>query len=227
MLSPNSMLDQKLREYIQVNGFKPGNRLPIHSELCKILNVGSRPLREALGVLGRQGIIETHRRGGTVLATPSVKELNEPIAWQLERRGYSFDDLVKARAMMESEVAAEAAKVRNAQDLLVILSAIEKMEVISSSGSDAENADEAFHLAILQATHNPVMLVFGQLIDAQFKRKIPGTFYKSAKRMQESIKEHKLIYSYIEKRKPEAARKFMYNHIMYMSEKKARVTESR
>ena len=218
MVSNTDSATQRLLDFIKNRKPQSDNRLPTHAELCKRLKVGSRPLREALSVLSQQGIVETRRRGGTVLAEPGVEVLHDPLEWQLEQKGYTFEDMVRARAAVESAIAAEAAKARKAKDLLTILSAIEKMESLSSPDTEAENADEEFHIAILNAAHNPVMSIFGQLIDGQFKRKSPGKFYKSSERMTESIAEHRVIYNNIEKQKPEAARKLMYKHIMYMLE---------
>jgi GntR family transcriptional repressor for pyruvate dehydrogenase complex len=216
MSSNNDSVTQKLVDFIKIKNLQPEDQLPTHAELCKRLKVGIRPLREALSVLSQQGFIETRRRGGTILTKPCVKVLSDPLAWQLEQKGFTFEDMVRARAAVESAVVAEAAKARKTKDLLAILSAIEDLEAICSPNKDAENADEAFHLAILNATHNPVMSIFGQLIDGQFKRKHPGKFYKSAERMSESITEHRAIYHSIEKQKPEVAQKLMYKHIMYM-----------
>lgn len=220
MASDNVSITHKIIDFIEEKKFQPGVQLPTHAELCKSLKVGIRPLREALSVLSQQGILETRRRGGTILTRPSIKVLNDPLAWQLEQKGYTFEDMVKARATIESAIVVEAAKTRKAKDLLSLLSSIEKMEAISTPNEDAEKEDEAFHLAILNAVHNPVMLIFGQLIAGQFKRKRPGKFYKSSKRMADSITEHRAIYKYIEKQKPELARKLMYEHIMYMLEVK-------
>ena len=80
--------------------------------------------------------------------------------------------MVRARAAIESAIAAEAARYRTARDLLLMLDAIERYERQTASCPEAEAADEALHQAVLGATHNPVMTVFGQLITGQFKQKL-------------------------------------------------------
>ena len=109
MVSNTDSATQRLLDFIKNRKPQSDNRLPTHAELCKRLKVGSRPLREALSVLSQQGIVETRRRGGTVLAEPGVEVLHDPLEWQLEQKGYTFEDMVRARAAVESAIAAEAA----------------------------------------------------------------------------------------------------------------------
>lgn len=210
---------QKLRDFIIKKNLRPGDRLPTHVELRQKLKIGSRKLREALSILNQQGIIETRRRGGTIVKEPSVEILGEPIAWQLEHDGYTLTEMVKARAVMESAIVAEAARSRKSRDLLVMYDAIEKMQAQTEPNQQAEDADEIFHMAILAATHNPVMKVFGQLIVGQFKQKPKESVFDSPEELLKSTKEHEALYHCIENRRPEAARKKMYEHIMDLSQK--------
>jgi GntR family transcriptional regulator, transcriptional repressor for pyruvate dehydrogenase complex len=211
---------QKLRNFILLNHLQAGDRLPTHDKLCQRLKVGLRPLREGLSILVQQGIVETRRRGGTVVNKPSVSVLNEPIAWQLEEKGYTFEEMVRARAAIESVIVAEAARARTARDLLLMLEAIERMELQKKPNKEAEAADEDFHLAVLGATHNHVMNLFGLLIAEQFKRKSQENLNTTIARLKESTAEHREIYRNIEKGNAESARKIMHEHILRLFEEK-------
>jgi GntR family transcriptional regulator, transcriptional repressor for pyruvate dehydrogenase complex len=210
--SPPSEAARRVRQYILHNGLRPGDQLPTHDELSQHLNVGRLRLREGLSILRHQGIIETRNKGGTIVRQPSYKTLGEPITWHLDATGYEFADLVLARACMESSAAAEAAEKRCARDLLVILDALELLEAVADAPEGDLAEDEAFHLAVMQATHNSVIVTFGQLVRLQFQGKDPRP--DSVVHRHTTNQEHRHIYEAIERQDRAAARDAMYAHIM-------------
>jgi DNA-binding FadR family transcriptional regulator len=210
----------RVKRFIAHHALQPGDRLPTHDVLSKHLGIGLRRLREALSILEQQGLIVTARKAGTRIAQPTVEALHDPIAWHLDRMGYTFEDLVRARASTEGAVAAEAARKRTARNLLAMLDAIERMEAVVNVHPRAEAADEAFHMAVLHAAHNPVMLIFGQLIAQQFRRKAQEHLGTSRRYAARGLAEHKVLFAAIETRDAETARREMYNHILRQLEEK-------
>lgn len=209
-----SQLAQSIRREIITRGLKAGSRLPTHDELARKFSVGLRRLREALSILRQEGWVETRRRGGTVVTEPALEVLREPIRWHLDARGYTYDDLLEARAAVESVVAAAAAQRRTTRDLLRIMDAIDRFEESLDSEEEAEHADEAFHKAVLQASHNPVLLIFGQLIAGQFREKRLRAGFTPIPRKRLSSHDHRSILRCIQNRKPEEARKRMHKHVL-------------
>ena len=116
---------QAVRGLIQKNNLEAGGRLPTHAELSRQLGIGARRLREGLSILDEQGLVVTRRKGGALVREPSPEVLDDSIGWQLDWRGCTFEDVVRARAAREGAIAAEAAQTRTARDLLVMLDAIE------------------------------------------------------------------------------------------------------
>ena len=210
--SPPSEAARRVRHYILHHGLKPGDQLPTHDELSQHLKVGRLRLREGLSILRHQGIIETRNKGGTIVRKPSINTLSEPIAWHLDGTGYSFEDLVSARAGLESSAAGDAAEKRSARDLLAILDALEQLEDAAESPGGDLAEDEAFHLAVMRATHNSVIVTFGQLVRLQFRGKNPQP--DSLDRRHATNKEHRHIYEAIERQDRAAARDLMYAHVM-------------
>lgn len=210
-MPPSPEVAHSIRQYIVHHGLEPGDLLPTQDELSEKLDVGIRRLREGLSILKHQGFIETRGKGGTFVRRPSVESLSKPITWHLDATGYRFEDLVLARACLESAVAAEAAERRTARDLLRILDALEQLEARPLTANDLAE-DEAFHLAIMEATHNPVMVTFGQLVRIQFQGKdtqpdAPGV-------RQAANREHRSVFEAIERQDRAAARDLMYSHVM-------------
>ena len=168
--TPPSDAARRVRQYILHKGLKPGDQLPTHDQLAKCLDIGRLRLREGLSILRHQGIIETRNKGGTIVRQPSIRTLSEPISWHMDSIGYTSDDLILARACLESSAAAEAAEKRSARDLLKILDALEQLEARVENPDDLTE-EERFHMAIIEATHNPVIVTFGQLIRIQIEGK--------------------------------------------------------
>jgi GntR family transcriptional repressor for pyruvate dehydrogenase complex len=204
----------KVREYILRNKLRPGDKLPTHEVLCEQLEMGIRPLREGLSILREQGWIETRRRGGTIIKNPSTENLAKAFAWHLEIDGYTYQELLLARAAIESAAAAESARSRNAKDLLKMLDALEQMEETKEHTDSVTTTDQRFHLAVLEGTHNSVLLTFGQLIRVQFKYKMLENISPSPDRLMESTREHRKIYNSIDSKNPDQARALMYSHIL-------------
>lgn len=200
----------QVREFIRRRKLAPGDRLPTHGELSAQLGIGSRRLREGLSVLEHQGVLETRNKGGTIVRRPAVERLTEPIAWCLDAEAFDLEDLVRARAHLESGAAAEAATRRTARDLLEILDALEELESRTAARQDDRCQEEAFHLAILKATRNRVLATFGRLVRLQFQRLAPAP---SPGRRAKYTREHRQIYEAIERRDAVAARELMFAHV--------------
>ncbi len=200
-----------VRNYMLDNNLAPGDRLPRHEEMCEILGVGSRRLREGLKVLQHQGLIETRSKAGTIVCEPAVEKLAGPVGWHFDATGCSRRDLLGARACLEGASAWEAARCRSARDLLVIFDAVEQLEARDAEAQLDIDEEEAFHLAILCATGNPVMRTFGQLISLQIRRSA-GELPLPPDR-QTANREHRTIYDAIHRRDAPAAMQSMYDHV--------------
>jgi DNA-binding FadR family transcriptional regulator len=210
--SPPSEAARRVRKYILQTGLRPGDQLPTHDELSRYLKVGRCRLREGLSILRHQGIIETRNKGGTIVRQPSLKTLNEPISWHLDATGYQLKDLISARAWLESGAAAEAAENRSARDLLRILDALEQLEALIDADRSDWPEDEAFHVAIMEATHNPVIVTFGQLVRLNFQGQ-DAAKPQPAEWRRDFNRQHRAIYEAIERQEAEAARTLMFAHI--------------
>ncbi len=203
----------RIRHYILHNKLKPGDTLPAQQELSRQMDIGHRRLREGLSVLKNQGLIETRRKGGTIVCQPTYENLSEPIAWHLDASGCEFEHLLLARACVESGASADAAEKRTARDLLVMLDALEHMEAAIDTPEDELPSDERFHCAILEATHNPVIITFAQIVRLQFKQNAELNPDPPESR-RATYKSHKSIYDAIRQKDRMAARDLMYDHIM-------------
>ncbi len=188
----------RLRRYLRAEKLGSGSRLPSHGVLSRALGMGINRLREGLAILEQEGLIRTNRKGGTRVTDPSVEGLREPIGWHLDEMGYTVADLIRARAAMECGVAVEAARSATARDRLEILAVVERFESLPENSVEYMPVDQAFHFAILKATHNPVMRIFGELIEGQFHRKAKKKIHPSQNEVKRIAREHRAIFDAIE-----------------------------
>lgn len=145
---------EKLLHIIQTDpAYAPGERLPGEQQLCAFFGVSRTTLREAIRSLAAQGFLEVRRGSGTfVLAQPGDVDLQG-----LERVHVQLRDLFEIRMMVEP-VAARLACVRGSQqEIQEIIRWAKEEEKILRTGDDFSEAEEKFHLAVMAATHNPLM----------------------------------------------------------------------
>ena len=93
-----------------------------------------------------------------------------------------------------------------------ILDALEQLESFAETDRSDWPEDEAFHLSIMEATHNAVIVTFGQLVRLNFREQ-DATKPVPAQRRRVVNKEHRSVYEAIDHRDAEAARKLMFAHV--------------
>jgi len=206
---------RQVRQFIHRRRLQPGDRLPTHEELSDRLDIGLRRLREGRGIREQHGVIARNRNAGTLVTQPTVQAVADPLESYLAGIGYTAADLIRARAVLESAAAGEAARERTSRDLLVMTDAMEQMQQLQKRGESDESAEEAFHSGILSATHNPLLQVFGTLIGLQLQQNVAKDCLAVAPADPKRVmKEHARILRAIEARQSDEARAAAYEHLI-------------
>ena len=146
-----------------------GAVLPPELELEVRFGVGRGVVREAIKMLSGKGLVSTRPRHGThVLPRQDWSMLDRDVLNWLVGQHKPDRKLLLAvqevRLIIEPAAAALAATRATPKDRQRIHAALEAMEA-SHNQATATAADKAFHLAILDATHNPVLQGFRGAID--------------------------------------------------------------
>lgn len=210
-----------LREYITRLDLKPGDRLPVERDLADELGIGLSKLREAMNALQQMGIIDRRRRAGTFLKEADPAYLAAQVGFHIELGTHNADEVRRARAALESGIAAEAAKHRTAHDALAILAVIEDEEAILQEAAKVESieskewflADLAFHAAVLKAAHNSLLSVMGQVIAESFARIPQAMRLRAGPPARLVIAEHREIFERIQAGDSKQAQAQMYQHV--------------
>jgi DNA-binding FadR family transcriptional regulator len=225
---PRDHVTSSLAKRILSGALAPGDRLPTEAELSIKLGVSRTALREALRMLAAKGLVESRTRAGTVVSPrsnwnhldPDLLALREELAPDLGFVG----SLIEARRVVEPAAAAFAAERATGEDLHRIEDAFNAMSCAAQDDVEAfVTADEAFHIAVLLASRNPVFATFGGVI---------GSALRSAFRLTTSAEEshaatlalHGDVLEAIRLRQPARAHDLMAKVINAASADLARLT---
>lgn len=206
---------QRLAEQISsliANGeFRVGERLPSERNLADRFQVSRTSVREAVIALEVQDVVEV--RGGSGIYVCRLPEPTQP-AYVL--KGPGPFELLRARRLLEGEVAAQAAEFRKDADIDFIYSALGDMREHCDDKVANEAADRLFHLRIAEATGNAVlaqmvMALWDQLRGPIWSR-LEQHFHTPVLR-QASLDDHQRVLSALVSRDPAAARAAMHAHM--------------
>jgi DNA-binding FadR family transcriptional regulator len=146
-----------LSGYIEAARLGPGDRLPPERELMQALRVGRSSIREGVSQLQALGVLEARIGSGTYILKPvSARTVHLPLS--IEARGLADALLLtlEVRRGIEIEASIAAARRRTPADLEAIAAALDAMERTHRREGTAGEEDLAFHLAIYQASGNPL-----------------------------------------------------------------------
>lgn len=148
----------------------PGQRLPSEMELCKQLGVGRSTVREALKALAAIGVVEVRRGGGTYISEHITPGAILPFLFAILVESENPSDVSEFRFVFDGGYTKLAALKADEQDFANIEQQIQRMEQYNASGGrDPEvlaQLDLDFHVAVMEATKNPLIVKVGQLLRA-------------------------------------------------------------
>ena len=141
----------RIEELIGSARIGAGERLPSERDLAATLEVSRASVREALIALELGGVVEV-RGGSGVYVSEQATET------EVSEVGPGPFEVLSARRMIESEIAALAAKNATDNQIDAIMTAVVEMERHHEDRASNELADRNFHLAIARATGNSAMV---------------------------------------------------------------------
>jgi GntR family transcriptional repressor for pyruvate dehydrogenase complex len=209
-------------EHALVHGdLTPGQRLPSESELMQTLGVGRTALREAMKKLEALGVVRIQQGDGTYLADkPSPSQLN-PLVFALLLESKTGNELLELRLMVQAGYCQLAAQKASSEDWERIEEAAAAWECYGGEpGRDIDrltDLDLAFHFAILEATHNPLVIRIGRTVEELFIASIKATVSKAAG-LQWGIGGHRRLIGALRSGEPDAIRKAVAQGLAYWGE---------
>jgi DNA-binding FadR family transcriptional regulator len=205
-------ISDQLRALILAGEFAEGSRLPAERDLSVQLGVSRPSLREALIALEVDGFVEVRKGSGIyVCAAPKRRASSSDLSGEEGPL-----ELIRARALLEGEVAAIAAKTGKRVAFDGIEEAIELMQEAADAGKTPLDADRLFHVRIAEATGNSVLVgVVGRLFDLRLRPlfdQLDGHF-ATPDVWADAILEHRDILKALRAKDGAKARAMMQRHM--------------
>jgi GntR family transcriptional repressor for pyruvate dehydrogenase complex len=205
---------ERLFERIVAGEFPVNARLPSETELARRFGASRPVVREALARLRDDGLIVSRQGSGSY-----VKRRPDQAVLQFVPVG-SIADIQRCfefRVGLEGAAAALAATRWEDQDLAEIKAAFDELEVCITSGQLGVDADEHFHRAIAEATHNQYHFSVQVSLQPHIAFGMTLTRNLSLRRAAERLRlvqdEHLAVLEAIESRDAREARAAMETHI--------------
>ncbi|WP_189522231.1 MULTISPECIES: FadR/GntR family transcriptional regulator [unclassified Mesorhizobium] len=204
---------EELLQLIQSGTVKPGETLPTEPELMKMLGVGRSSIREAVSALATVGILDPRPRLGTVVLSPVENHFKAAFADSIA--AWVTGDLFEVRAILEGHAAARAAERATDEQLAVIEKACDAAERKIESGQQYFEENKRFHLAIAEASRNPVLVATLRQIIGGMREVRERTISLDPAVRDHDVEDHRAIFLAIRNRDAKAARRLMEKHLKF------------
>jgi GntR family transcriptional regulator, transcriptional repressor for pyruvate dehydrogenase complex len=211
-----------LTELIKTGELKPGDKLDSVEKLAKNFEVGSSTIREALSGLRTMGLVEMRHGEGTYVNSFDPSKFQLPVTSAFLMKLEDVKELYEVRKILEIGTAAQAACVREEEDLLAIEKALIVMEHADGNEELASTADLDFHVAIANATHNKLLMNLMSSVSALISETIQETrkvLLYSENQVEDLQIEHRRIFEAIKLKQPEQARQAMLEHLQNVQDR--------
>ena len=217
----SSAVVRQVEELILRGILQPGKRLPPERELAERLAVSRPSLRDAIAQLQDAGLLASKPGAGVFVADVLGSAFSPALTALFARHDEATMDYLSFRRDMEGLAAERAARLGSDTDLAVITATFTKMEAAHDSRSTKDEAalDAQFHMAIIEASHNVVML---HMMRSMYELLRGGVFYNRQIMFKQQTKravlldQHRAIHDALLARDATGSRKAVEAHLSYV-----------
>ena len=207
---------EQLRSLMASGEFKPGSRLPAERDLAKQLGVSRPSVREALIALEVEGVIDVRTGSGIYVLQPGARTAASDTAATHGPAEWGPLELMRARELVEGEVAALAARNARKAQIAEIADALAHMHEQAAAGVVPREGDEEFHTAVAQSCGNEVLrdTVHGywEARGAPLFERL-GDYFENPASWNAALVEHAAVLAAIRAHDTGAARAAMQTHL--------------
>ena len=225
-ISPEKISQSVVRQIEQLilrGILRPGERLPSEREMAERMGVSRPSLRDAIADLAGRGLLSSRPGSGVFVAEVLGSAFSPALTDLFATHDEAVFDYIAFRRDREGMAADRAARLASATDLRVIDTILRKMEAAHQKRdpSDEAQLDAEFHMAIIEASHNVIML---HMMRSIFELLRQGVFYnrlvmfRNRMTRDQLLDQHLAINTAIQARDPEAARAAVVSHLTYVEQ---------
>lgn len=208
---------------------EPLSLLPNEDELARMYDVSRTVIREAIRFMDAKGLVEVRPRIGTRICDPSLWILTDSLLmeWRLESYPTAnlVNDLVELRIMIEPITAGLAAERASDEQIEVMFQALDDMKNAQTI-DEQRDADMRFHLSIIEACGNELMISSIRPVIVSTFRNIFKRYMQNIEEAKRSIPVHEAIIVAIREHDRAKALKAMHDSIVYAADDFEKVKES-
>lgn len=209
-------------ERLIVDGvLKVGQALPSERRLVAKLGCSRSALREGLRALRGRGIIDTEHGRGSFIADLDRNADASPLMHLFGSQPRTLYDLLEVRALLEGEAARLAALRGTGADFVLLARRYEEMlasheETQPIDPREHARRDHAFHRAISEASHNPVLVhtlqSLNELLLSTVFASVNNLYHRPPQKRQID-RQHARLYAALRERQPDQAQRAAREHI--------------
>lgn len=202
---------------------RPGERLPSERELSERMGVSRPSLREAVADLQDRGLLTARPGAGIYVSEDLGAQFSPALTALFASHSDAVFDFIAFRRDMEGLAIERAAQFGSDTDLRVVDTIFAKMEAAHARRNPAEEAklDAQFHMAIIEASHNVVML---HMMRSMFDLLQKGVFFNRQVMFKQRatrdmlLNQHRAINAALQARDPKAARTAVEAHLNFVED---------
>jgi GntR family transcriptional repressor for pyruvate dehydrogenase complex len=202
----------QLRDQILGGAWPPGSKIPSESVLTRRLGVSRVSLREALNMLVSLGLLESRQGGGTFVKEYSSEVLFNPLVPMIALDKTDILDVLEYRRIVEKGTAGLVAEKAGKKEIGELEAAYREMTFVKGDVHAFARADLDFHLALAQATGNPIIIKVNNIIKSVLSASMDKIV--SALGVSDGLSYHRRILDAIKARDSQRAEALMEEHVL-------------
>lgn len=217
---PYQFVGEKIKTELLAGHYKIGERLPPERNIAEQLNVSRTVVRDAMIMLELEGLVEVKKGSGIyVINKPDnlSASYNSQNKLNNEFKEIGPFEMLQARQIIESNIAEFAASQITKYDLIRMSEALEIEQQSLNNGTQNDEGDKEFHLAIAEATKNTALV---DTVKLNWEQRESSLMWKTLHShitdedyREKWLEEHKTIFAALKKKDPIEAKNAMWQHL--------------
>lgn len=206
---------ERIRGQILSGEYGSDGLLPPEGRLGETLGVSRTVVREAMRILGAQGLVEVSQGKRPRVRPADPQTVLETFGTYLQRGDHTLLDLIEVRIPLETEMVALAAQRATPEQMDVLDKTIEDMATAKNLKRRVES-DARFHDLLAESTGNPLFALLLTTVGGAMRRSRSETIGRTG--ADRALQGHRAIMAAIRARDAQGARKAMREHLRMAEE---------
>lgn len=203
-------------QYLKERRLQPGDRLPSERDLAERLGAGRNAVREALATLVTLRMVESRPNSGIYLrhleressfeAMVMLADLGTPPTTT------DIAETMEVRAHLEALSVRLACLRRTEEDLQRMTDILSRTDQVMAAHGNITEEDTAFHIALVDATHNSVLV---RILNAfyRFTARRRVVVFSNREQAKASASDHRKLVDLIRQREEDKAEALILSHM--------------